>query len=169
MVFQQPPFFCRSIWCGWMLSDFLQTQYKMFDVTTSLTTVLVLNHSLQMNEHCGKKIIISNHFRSPHLHTLICKTCTVPPASLWLTQTNKLTATRLRSPSHVPHHRKDKFVCLFAPQLLRTLHYCCLLLEWLCRHSILAPARNLTGPISLAWLNRLSLISTRSISYTCRC
>ena len=146
MIFQQPLF------CGLSTAPFLLLEHLIFykhntRCLMSLTTVLVLNHNLQMKEHCGKKII-SNQLRSPHPHTLICKTCTIPPPSLWLTQTNKLTGTRLCSPSHVSHHRKDKFVCLFAPQLLRTLHYCCLLLEWLCRHSVLAPARNLTGPIS---------------------
>lgn len=56
-------------------------------------------------------------------------------------------------------NRKDKFVCLFTPQLLHALHYCSLLLEWLCRNSGLAPVLNLAGPISPAWLNRPSLIS----------
>lgn len=61
-----------------------------------------------------------------------------------------------------------QLVSWFVPQLHHALHYCSLLLKWIGRHSGMAPALNLTGPISL-WLDRLRLISSRSISYTCRC
>lgn len=46
------------------------------------------------------------------------------------------TFTLFCSASLTPPNRKDKFVFLFAPQLLHTLHYQGFLLEWLHRHWI---------------------------------
>lgn len=74
MIFQQPLF------CGLSTTPFLLLEHLIFykhntRCLMSLTTVLVLNHNLQMKEHCGKKII-SNQLQNMHHSSTVSLTHT---------------------------------------------------------------------------------------------
>lgn len=146
--------------------------YTKFVTTHLQTVVFTFSDTIMPSTFNNfKNTENNNFFLSNHLyHSLISKNTSFHcPAFPTLSNTHKKwPCTCFCAPSDVHHNRKDKFVSWFAPQLHHALHYCSLLLKWLGRQSGMAPALNLTGPISL-WLDRLRLISSRSISYTCRC
>lgn len=117
-----------------------------------------LEHTLHLSISINQAYFI-HHFKNPHLQSHI--------SSVSLNHRNKHTqALVFCSHMFLIIGRTNLSVCL---DVLHTHRYCSILLEWLCRHSGLAPTMYYTGPISTAWLNTLRLISPWSISYTCRC